>query len=195
MPTTATLDWRGDEIKKRLRAGLVKAITRAAIVVQGAMKEQLNQAGGGRYYARNKRARQLAGSSRFGELIKKQVDQLMLETQVRKERKMWNKGVQGPVKVSLREAGIHQASAPGESPAPDFGLLRDSVQVNLSKAESNLQVGVGTNLMVGDGYNLGTILELGTRRIKKRPWVRPAIARAIPAMKESITVKTVLGGD
>jgi len=63
----------------------------------------------------------------------------------------------------------HQASAPGEPPAVDLGALRASVVAQLGRDELGLFVQAGTPLAYG-GW-----LELGTRHIEPRPWLRPAV--------------------
>ena len=63
----------------------------------------------------------------------------------------------------------HQASAPGEPPAPDTGALRNSVGQEI----------VGGILRVGVGMPYGPFLEFGTLTeggaIAPRPFMRPAL--------------------
>lgn len=59
----------------------------------------------------------------------------------------------------------NRSSSPGQAPAVQKGGLIRSVQF---KAVKRFTRHVGTNLAYG-GY-----LELGTRKIKPRPWLRPA---------------------
>jgi hypothetical protein len=72
---------------------------------------------------------------------------------------------------------LHQASAPGEPPAPDLGELRDDVQVvRLSPEE----------IAVGFNDPRSTWLELGTDTIAPRPFMHDAIEAAIPAMERDL---------
>lgn len=77
--------------------------------------------------------------------------------------------IEGEVKKEMRgsksgrQYGTHQASAPGQAPAVDTGLLINSIQVvNVSDLTST----VGTNVE----YAMG--LEFGTTRVAPRPvWI------------------------
>lgn len=66
----------------------------------------------------------------------------------------------------------HQASAPGEAPANDTGNLLKSVEY---KARS-------TELVWGYTAKYGRFLELGTRKMKKRPNI---IKRSVESQKEA----------
>ena len=62
---------------------------------------------------------------------------------------------------------LHRASAPGEPPAVDYGVLWNSLRAGL--------VGPGlSELAVGAKY--GRSLEYGTSRMAARPFLRPAVA-------------------
>jgi hypothetical protein len=65
-----------------------------------------------------------------------------------------------------RGSRTHTASAPGESPASDTGLLYGSIQVNI-KSDTEAEV------VVPPEY--AEALEFGTDRMAARPFVRPAI--------------------
>lgn len=59
----------------------------------------------------------------------------------------------------------HQASAPGEPPAPDTGRLRNSIVTEVTR--SNVEV-VG---IVAVNTEYAAKLELGTERMKRRPFL------------------------
>lgn len=59
----------------------------------------------------------------------------------------------------------HQASAPGEAPAPDTGALRASVQTEVSRGLNEV-VGLVT---VNRDY--AAALELGTEKVRPRPFL------------------------
>jgi len=60
----------------------------------------------------------------------------------------------------------HQASAPGETPAVDYGALLNSIQSSLLNGES---AQVGTNAEAAPS------LELGTAFMEARPFMRPVV--------------------
>ena len=76
---------------------------------------------------------------------------------------------------TLRQRGLHQASAPNQPPAPDTGTLRRSWQVGSS--ENRLE-------RYADGMRLGILFgssihyarhEFGYGRAAPRPYIRPTI--------------------
>lgn len=67
---------------------------------------------------------------------------------------------------SGRMYGAHRASAPGESPAVDTGALKNSIAVEMDTP---------VRAIVSVGAEYGLYLELGTRRMAARPFLRPAV--------------------
>ncbi|MBK8199232.1 MAG: hypothetical protein IPK75_12785 [Acidobacteria bacterium] len=65
----------------------------------------------------------------------------------------------------LYKQGNNRSSAPGEAPAPISGKLRQSVK---SYPE---EFGDTFSAVVGTALNYGAHLELGTERIRPRPWI------------------------
>jgi hypothetical protein len=88
--------------------------------------------------------------------------------------------VQRHVKQLLRTPGrgetykhgnvTHRASAPGDPPARDTGQLGASIGTELARDADGLVERIGTNL------KKGRYLELGTRDIEPRPYLRPGLA-------------------
>ena len=78
----------------------------------------------------------------------------------------------GTGRVYRRRGITHQASSPGQPPAPDTGLLRASVGHKAG------QDGSGMYEDIGSGQNVAVWTELGTRRMAPRPWLRPALDAA-----------------
>lgn len=72
--------------------------------------------------------------------------------------------------------GDHQASAAGEAPASDTGNLAGSIHIK----EQGLRAYVFTPV------EYGLYLEFGTAAIAPRPWLRPALQKAMPEFKKSI---------
>lgn len=67
---------------------------------------------------------------------------------------------------SGRMYGAHRASAPGESPAVDTGALKASIAVEMDTP---------VRAIVNVGAEYGLYLELGTRWMAARPFLRPAV--------------------
>jgi hypothetical protein len=65
----------------------------------------------------------------------------------------------------------HRASAPGDPPAVDEGVLRASYGHSVERTAS------GGTLTIGSGDEKAPWLEFGTSRMKPRPHVRPLMAR------------------
>lgn len=72
---------------------------------------------------------------------------------------------------------VRRASAPGEAPAIDTGTLANSIQAR--------KTGLGS-AVVEVGAEYGTHLELGTRKMAARPFLKPATERAWAKFLEAL---------
>lgn len=79
-------------------------------------------------------------------------------------------------RVYKRGSVEHQASAPGEAPATDTGALVSSTH----RVDGELVAAVGT------GLEYGRDLEFGTKKMKARPWLFPALESARPAWERGL---------
>lgn len=70
-----------------------------------------------------------------------------------------------------RGGKTHQASAPGQPPAVDYGVLINSVQSGMVRDDLGL---------VAEGAEYAVHLEYGTTRMAARPHMTPAADRARP---------------
>lgn len=75
----------------------------------------------------------------------------------------------GKIVRRYRPSRVHQASAPGEVPANDMGMLANSIEVEVDPTQFNL--------VLSASAFYARWLELGTRHMLPRPFLRPAIAR------------------
>lgn len=64
---------------------------------------------------------------------------------------------------------IHQASAPGEVPANDRGMLANSIEVDVDPTQFNMTISASAPY--------AQELEYGTRHMLPRPFLRPALTR------------------
>jgi hypothetical protein len=91
--------------------------------------------------------------------------------------------IEARIKISFSEAkhgvvyGGHQASAPGEAPAIDQGVLANSVQ---SFMDTDTRGGVGV------GAEYAPHLELGTSNMEPRPFMAPAAESVKRDFQESL---------
>jgi hypothetical protein len=91
--------------------------------------------------------------------------------------------IEARIKISFSEPktgavyGGHQASAPGEAPAIDYGFLANSVQGYMETA---------TKGGVGIGAEYGPHLEYGTSTIEPRPFMVPAAESVRKQFQESL---------
>lgn len=85
----------------------------------------------------------------------------------------------GSGRIYKRGSVTHQASAPGQPPAPDTGTLRASVHTDLSEI-AGLVARVGTNKAYGYW------LEVGTSRMAARPWLKPTYDKHISGFIEEL---------
>lgn len=146
-----------------------QAVAESGVIVQREIVLMLSRPGSGRYYARNKVARSMAG--RFGELDASAVMRLQQREAARVARAA-ARGRRTQAR-NLRELGVHRASAPGQPPAVDTGQLRASIQIDPSGLSQSMPTNrVGTNLVNARP------LEYGTFRMAPRPYMRLALKRA-----------------
>lgn len=85
--------------------------------------------------------------------------------------------IQSPPKTGRlyqRGSRWHQASAPGESPATDYGFLVNSIFAR--------PAGIQTAEVVAQA-EYAAELEFGNSRIEPRPYMAPAIADAAPGIR------------
>ena len=73
----------------------------------------------------------------------------------------------------------HQASAPGEPPATDTGVLVNSIAGDVSKTANGVVQGY---VRAGAGY--AGYLEFGTRKMAARPFLFPAVERNRAAIQQ-----------
>lgn len=90
----------------------------------------------------------------------------------------------GRVYKKTKPNRIHQASAKGEPPAPDTGQLRAALGHEIGQDADGLYADIGYGvdpelpIETEDGTRLPDIaeyLELGTRHMEPRPFLRPAL--------------------
>lgn len=104
-----------------------------------------------------------------------------------------------------RMYGKHQASAPGDPPAPDSGTLQRSIT---HEAVNETTVRVGTNIIYAELLEFGTLPRGGTSTkagrgglgsrlggIAPRPHARPALARAEAGMTVALAEEMKQGAD
>ena len=96
--------------------------------------------------------------------------------------------LESAVKISMSAAshtglvyGGHRASAPGETPAVDMGVLVNSINTQLvSSSDTSAFAEVGT------GVEYAEWLEFGTSKMKARPFMRPAYDNNLEKIKAVI---------
>lgn len=74
-------------------------------------------------------------------------------------------------RVYVRGGVTHQASAPGQAPATDTGLLSASIDTEFEQTKKKFSAVIGTAL------EYGLFLELGTSKMAARPWLLKAFAK------------------
>jgi len=86
-------------------------------------------------------------------------------------------GIEAAVKAGMAEGksgrmyGAHRASAPGEMPAIDTGVLAASIETERESA---------TSYVVSTNQDYAPFLEFGTSRMAPRPFLGPAASEAEP---------------
>lgn len=88
----------------------------------------------------------------------------------------------GTGKAYKRKSVTHIASIAGKPPAPDLGHLRASISKQTKKQKMIIKGFVGSDLEklaastdVGTDLEYGFYLEVGTKNMKARPFLRPTL--------------------
>ena len=162
-----TLEWNGGKLIALATDANIIAMNKAAIIVQAKAKKLIGGVGTGKLYRRRKQT-----------------------------------GKRG----SFKGSDFHRASRPGKPPARDMGILANSVTFTVLqgiKPGSRDIIGVNDLTIVGRvGPDIAKIkaqaprtdpdygfwLEVGTRTIAKRPWLRPALKKSRRKIKRLFTI-------
>lgn len=83
--------------------------------------------------------------------------------------------------VYTRRGITHQASAPGEAPAADTGVLHNSIDVILNPATLSARVNASAKYAAA--------LEYGTEKMQPRPYMRPALNSNIPKLQSRVILE------
>lgn len=87
---------------------------------------------------------------------------------------------QGPASGHIYRSSVtnkdHQASAPGEAPASDSGMLAGSITVELD----------GVTAYVGTNLDYGYWLEFGTTKMEPRPFLMPSLEEEASAFRAKL---------
>lgn len=74
-------------------------------------------------------------------------------------------------RLYTRRGIAHRASAPGEYPASDTGRLVNSIRAQVRRKGQNVDA------LIGASTDYAKMLEFGTRRMRKRPFLKPSIRK------------------
>ena len=149
--------WKGDQVQKQIQAEMARRLKAAAYLVTNRAKELLSVEGTGvRVHEPGQ------GRGRNGKTGRYQ--------------KRKGKLVETPAGSRAKRVYGAFPSAPGEPPRKQTGVLRGSVTWELVQQGMKATARVGTNIVYGK------YLELGTRKMKPRPWLR----RALREVKDQI---------
>ena len=118
---------------------------------------------------------------RLPQEINKSVKRAVIESALLVETEAKRSIQRGPKsgKIYKRGGVTHQASAPGEAPATDTGVLVGSVSHRVKR--DGFEAEVGTNV------KYGAHLEFGTSKMAARPWLQPALE----ANRDKITKRII----
>jgi HK97 gp10 family phage protein len=155
--------WHGGEENGRINRTIRAKLNRAAIVVNRRAKRLLSVAGTGqlRHSNRDEQGRFLKGFKAAGRINVEDLHWSKVREMVAKDQIMKHKGT-----GAKRIYGAFP-SAPGEPPHKQTGRLRSSVTYEVLDGE--LIARVGTNVKYAKW------LELGTKNMAPRPWLRRAL--------------------
>jgi hypothetical protein len=88
----------------------------------------------------------------------------------------------------------HRASKPGKPPARDTGILANSVTFEVSRKGDRIKGSVGPDVdkirqqSPRTDPDYGFFLEIGTKDIAKRPWLKPALIKSRRKIMKLFTI-------
>lgn len=92
--------------------------------------------------------------------------------------------LQGDYRPYKRGKKVHWSSRPSKPPALDLGHLRSSIMTEVTESAGQVigKVGpdgeyIAARVPTGTDINYGLYMELGTKNIEPRPFLRPALKR------------------
>lgn len=85
-------------------------------------------------------------------------------------------------RIYTRGKRTHQASAPGQTPATDYGHLVNSIASRLVSASATR-----AEAEVGPSAEYAEALEVGTARVAARPFMRPAVDENEDAIQKAVS--------
>jgi hypothetical protein len=167
----ARVNFNANAIRRRLEAALVTGTLEALVETQNRLLKMVSKRGKGRFYAISPTGQ--ANMARVGGLSQFAATRIGMAGTAANRRALL-KRPRGGAARNLRDAGVHQASAPGDPPAPDTGNLRKTIQ--LAKPQRT-RVGNAFGWQIGIAAVYARALEYGYKRILPRPYVKPVLEK------------------
>ena len=134
---------------------------------------------------RNVRRQMRAMSPMIRKAIARAVEASVKDVEL-EAKKMIQRGTKTGAVVQLRSPSrVHQRSAPGEAPATDTGKLVDSISHDIDANK------LGGSVVARAGHAIH--LELGTKNIKARPFLFPALVSLRSTIKKRFRKAAVAG--
>lgn len=169
------VQWNGKAFTQVLQNATLAGLKRAGLHLQRSQKQKLSVSG----RRTLKRALAEVGASSHKVHISDPSDSIKGVVEVRTpQRKRYldihtlRKNKKGDYKVST----VHVPSNPGEAPRVQFGNLQKSVLMNVFESEMRVRIGVPKNTIYGFW------LEVGTKKIKPRPWMLATLREQLPTL-------------
>ena len=98
----------------------------------------------------------------------------LITTELAAQMHTTGKQIEQLAKRSMRDGGNpHVPSSPGEPPRIDTKNLHESIMTETEVERTSIETRIGTNV------RYGLFLELGTRHMAPRPWLRPAFNKVV----------------
>jgi len=165
----ARVNFNSNAIRRRLEATLVTGTLEALVETQNRLLKMVSKRGKGRFYAVTQTGEE--NMARVGGLNQFAATRLGMAGTAANRRALLRRPRGGAVR-NLRDAGVHQASAPGDPPAPDTGNLRKTIQL---ARPQRIRKGKAIGWRIGIAAVYARALEFGYGRLLPRPYVAPVL--------------------
>jgi hypothetical protein len=158
-----SLEWNVTEFLTLATDVNMEAMKKATIFTQGVAKKMVGGVGSGRTYKRGVNKKFIRTATTTGKLDRR---------------------------FKQNRARTHRASSPGSPPARDFGILANSISFTVKRRRSIINGFVGSDIdkirsqSPTSDVEYGLHLEMGTKRMAARPWLRPSLRKATPTINK-----------
>lgn len=102
------------------------------------------------------------------------------------------KGGSGEIYQKYNPRRTHRASAPGQPPASDLGVLASGITIDVDVEKGAVVGRIMAYAADGSGGNYAKHLEFGTNQMAARPFMQPALEKNSKKIRQILSQKSII---